>query len=112
MCSHNINCDECFTEASPVEIFETQHLFLYNKYSIPSGYKTNIFYYCKFPGGSAGKTSTCDVGDLGSLHGLGRSPRKGIGYPLQYSGMENPHGQRSLVGYTPWVAQSQTQLSN
>ena len=43
-----------------------------------------------FPGGSAGKESACNVGDLGSVPGLGRSPGEGIGYPLQYSRLENP----------------------
>ena len=42
-----------------------------------------------FPCGSAGKESTCNVGDLGSIPGLGRSPGKEKGYPLQYSGLEN-----------------------
>ena len=42
-----------------------------------------------FPGGSAGKESACNVGDLGSIPGLGRSPGEGKGYPLQYSGLEN-----------------------
>ena len=42
-----------------------------------------------FPGGSAGKESACDVGDLGSIPGLGRSPAEGKGYPLQYSCLEN-----------------------
>ena len=42
-----------------------------------------------FPYGSAGKESTCNVGDLGSIPGLGRSPGEGKGYPLQYSGLEN-----------------------
>ena len=42
-----------------------------------------------FPGGSAGKESTCNVGDLGSIPGLGRFPREGNSYPLQYSGLEN-----------------------
>ena len=42
-----------------------------------------------FPFGSAGKESTCSVGDLGSIPGLGRSPGEGKGYPLQYSGLEN-----------------------
>ena len=42
-----------------------------------------------FPYGSAGKESTCNVGDLGSIPGLGRSPEEGKGYPLQYSGLEN-----------------------
>ena len=39
--------------------------------------------------GSAGKESTCDVGDLGLIPGLGRSSGEGKGYPLQYSGLEN-----------------------
>ena len=38
-----------------------------------------------FPCGSAGKESTCNVGDLGSIPGSGRSPGEGKGYPLQYS---------------------------
>ena len=42
-----------------------------------------------FPCGSAGKESACNAGDLGSIPGLGRSPGKGKGYPLQYSGLEN-----------------------
>ena len=55
-----------------------------------------------FPGSSAGKESTCNAGDLGSIPGLGRSPGGGHGNPLQYPCLENPHGQRSLVGYSPW----------
>ena len=39
--------------------------------------------------GSAGKESTCNVGDLGSIPGLGTSPGEGKSYPLQYSGLEN-----------------------
>ena len=38
---------------------------------------------------------------MGSIPGLGRSPEGGHGNPLQYSCLENPHGQRSLVGYSP-----------
>ena len=41
------------------------------------------------PGGSAGKESARNAGDLGLILGLGRSPGKGNGYPLQYSGLEN-----------------------
>ena len=37
-----------------------------------------------------------------SLAGLGKSPGGGYGNPLQYSCLENPHGQRNLVGYSPW----------
>ena len=52
-----------------------------------------------FPGGSAGKESACSAGDLGSILGLGRSPGGGHGNPLQYSCLENPHGQSNLAGY-------------
>ena len=55
-----------------------------------------------FPDGSLGNESTCNVGDLGSIPGLGRSPGRGHGNSFQYSCLENPHGQRSLAGYSPW----------
>ena len=55
-----------------------------------------------FPGDSDGKESACHAGDPGLIPGLGRSPGGGHGSPLQYSGLENPHGRRSLVGYSPW----------
>ena len=42
-----------------------------------------------FPDSSVGKESTCNAGDPSSIPGLGRSPGKGKGYPLQYSGLEN-----------------------
>ena len=48
-----------------------------------------------FPGGSGGKESTCNVADLGSIPGSGRSPGRGPSNPLQHSGLENPHGQKS-----------------
>ena len=64
-------------------------------------------YTWRFPGGSAGKESACNERDLGSIPGLGRSPGDGKGYPLQYSGLENPmdcivHG----------VVKSRTRLSD
>ena len=52
----------------------------------------------------SGKESACNArasGDAGSIPGSGRSPGGGHGHPLQYSCLENPHGQRSLVGYSP-----------
>ena len=45
-----------------------------------------------FPCGSTGKESDCNVGDLGSVPGLGRSPGDRNGYPLQYSDLENSMG--------------------
>ena len=53
-------------------------------------------------GGSDGKESACNAGELGSIPGSGRSLREGHGNPLQYSFPGEPCGQRSLVRYSPW----------
>ena len=55
-----------------------------------------------FLGGLDGKESAYIGVDLGSIPRLGRSPGGGHGNPLQCSCLENPHGQRGLVGYSPW----------
>ena len=47
------------------------------------------------------KNPPANAGDSGSIPGSGRSPGEGNGGPLQYSCLEDPHGQRSLVGYSP-----------
>ena len=54
------------------------------------------------PVDSVSKESACNVGDPDSILGLGRSPGEGHGNPLQDSCLENPRGQRNLVGYSPW----------
>ena len=58
-----------------------------------------------FPGGSDGKTSAYNVGNLGSFPGLGRSPGEGNGNLLQYSGLEN-----SMDCTVHGVTKNQTQL--
>ena len=60
-----------------------------------------------FPCGSAGKESVCNVGNLGSIPGLGRFSGEGNGYPLQYSGLEN-----STDSIVYEVTTSQTQLND
>ena len=50
---------------------------------------TFLLFFLNFLCGSAGKESTCNVEDLGSIPGLERPPEEGKGYPLQYSGLEN-----------------------
>ena len=60
-----------------------------------------------FPCGSAGKESACNVGDLGSIPGLGRSSGEWNGYPLRYSGLEN-----SMDCIVHGVTKSQKRLSN
>ena len=57
----------------------------------------NLIPQCK---SSDGKESACNEGDLGSVPEFGRSPGGGHGNPLQYSCLENPCEQRSLVGYS------------
>ena len=60
-----------------------------------------------FPDSSVGKESACNVRDPSSIPGLGRSPGEGIGYPFQYSGLEN-----SMECISHAVANSQTRLTN
>ena len=55
-----------------------------------------------FLNGSDGKEFAYNAGDTVSISGLRRSPGEGDGNPLQYSCLENPQEQRSLVGYSPW----------
>ena len=64
-----------------------------------------------FPGGSAGKESTCNVGDLGSIPGLGRYPGGGRGNPLEYSCLENPMDREAWWAKSR-VAKSRTRLSD
>ena len=78
-------------------IYLNSFIYWINIYWVPTG----------FHGGSAGKGSTCNVGDLGSIPGLGRSPGEGNGYPLQYSGLEN-----SMDCIVHGVTKSWTQLSD
>ena len=60
-----------------------------------------------FTGGSDGKESTCNAGNLGLIPGLGRSPGEGNGYPLQYSCLENPMGRGAWEVTVHGVAKSQ-----
>ena len=65
-----------------------------------------------FPGGSDGKESACRAGDPGSIPGLGRSPGKGNGYPVQYSGLENSMDRGAWQAIVHWVAKNQARLSD
>ena len=55
------------------------------------------------PGGSDGKESACNVGDLGLIPGLGRTPGEENGNPLQYSCLGIPWIKEPAAGYSPWV---------
>ena len=80
-----------------------------NFYEVPGscpflklGYLSFWFGVLYTSSGSDGKESACNAGDLGLIPGLGRSPGGGHGNPLQYSCLENPHGQKGLMGCSPW----------
>ena len=61
-----------------------------------------------FPGGSAGKESACNSGDPSSISRSGRSLGEGIGYPLQYSCLENPMDRGAWWATVHEVAESDT----
>ena len=63
-----------------------------------------------FPDGSEAKAPACNVGDLGSIPGSGRSPGEGNGNPLQYSCLENPIDGGAWWATVHGVTKSQTRL--
>ena len=65
-----------------------------------------------FPGGSNGKESACNAGDLGSIPGLGKYPGKGNGNPLQYSCLDNSMDRGAWQATVSGAAKNQTRLSN
>ena len=89
------------------------HIYIYtytHTYICTYLYTHTHIYICTYTGflcGSFGKESTCNVGDLGSIPGLGRFPGEGKGYQLHYSGLEI---FMDYIGHG--IAKSQTQLSN
>ena len=85
-------------------------LSLIEEARIYNGLKT-ISLTSDFPGGSDGKTSVYNVGDRGSIPGLGRSTGEGNGNPLQYSCLENPKDRGAWWATVPGVTKSRTRLS-
>ena len=84
-----------------IRVFSNESLWLISLlvliyYTVVSIYYNSIYSSMGFPDSSAGKESTCHVGDLGLIPGLGRSPGEGKGYPLQYSDLENSMGLQTV----------------
>ena len=74
-------------------------------HTVPKNWKkNNLNIHCLpgFPSSLTGKESACNIGDLGSIPELGRSPGGGHGNPLQYSCLENLQGHRNLASYSQW----------
>ena len=74
-----------------------------------------VTFYCileDFPCGSDGKDSACNAGDPGSTPESERSPYRREWQPTLVFLPGEFHGQRSLVGYSPWIAKSRTQLND
>ena len=72
---------------------QSKYLLIHNTY---------ITIHPNLPGGSDGKGSACNAGDLGSVPGLRRSPGEGNCLPTPIFLPGESHGQRTLVGYSPW----------
>ena len=77
-------------------------------FSVCIGYQTHV----GFPGGSHGEESACSAGDLGLIPGLGRSPREGNGYPIQYSCLEKSMDRGAWWATVHGIAKSWTWLSD
>ena len=73
-------------------------------------FETTLIELWGFPGGSDSKESDCNVGNLGSVPGLGRSPGEENGNPLQYSCLENPMDRGAWWATVHGVTMSQMQL--
>ena len=69
-----------------------------------------VLLYSWLPWWLSGKESACNAGDPGSIPGWGRSPGEGNGYPLQYSGLENPTDREAWWAIVLRVTKGQTQL--
>ena len=95
--------------------FEAQHLSAYLKSSgrrILGPVDLLKTFTLAFLGGSDGKESTCNAGDLGSIPGLGRSPEGGNGNPLQYSCLENSMDRGAWQATVRGLTKSLAQLSD
>ena len=77
-----------------------------------SPHQLSSLYVVGFPGGSEGKESACNAGDLGLIPGLGRALREGNGYPLQYSYLETPMDRGAWWAVVHGVTKSRTRLSD
>ena len=108
--SHNQNQLICDLRDSLISLRIIFFRFIHwsmHQYFIPFNcwiyfFQVGIAHFGGCPCGSAGKESACNAGDLGSIPGLGRFLGGGHGNPLEYSCLENHHGQGSLAGYSPW----------
>ena len=89
-------------------------IFWFSAYWTPIVYTVQYVFMedLGFPGGSDGKKSACNAGDLGSIPGSGGSPEEGNGNPLQYSCLENPMDRGTWWDIDCRVAKSRTRLSH
>ena len=95
-------------------LYSIYTLYAFNTLCVFSTSSVCIQHFCieDFPGGSDGKASAYNVGDQGSIPGLGRSPGEGNGNPLQYSCLENPMDGEVCQATVYEVTKSQTRLSD
>ena len=98
----NWNCSETLNNVNFELLWFHLNVEFFNKYTFNPPY---LWFPGDFPGGSDGKESACNVGDLGSI------PGEGNGSPLQYSYLENSVDRGTQLGTVPGIAKSQTRQS-
>ena len=98
-----------FCSASVISSILSYSSLIHSSASVILSYWFSLVYfylcYCvvqDFLGGSNGKESVCNAGDLGSILGSGRSPGEGNDNQFQYSFLENPMNRGAWQGYSPW----------
>ena len=89
---------------SPISQYQTpQHNACSVSLPFPGSSFSHVPHSLDFPGGSDGKVSARNAGDLGSISGSGRSPGEGNGNPLQYSCLKNPMDRGAWWATVPRV---------
>ena len=93
-------------------VFDYINMIVYSYANLFKGKKSKRWKDLVFPGGSDSKESACNVGDPGSILGLGRSPGEGNVNPLQYSGLQNSVDRGAWQATVLAVTKSRTWLSD
>ena len=114
--ARNLNSSETFCSSSHLPASHLAHLLYllngFHTYYLLTSVVIASMQIVNTPGDSDGTESACNIGDLGSITGSGRSPGEGNGNPLQYSCQENPMNGEAWQATVPGVAKSRTRLSN
>ena len=98
-----LQTSQCFYFCKTKVLAYLQGFFIYSLFHLNYSIFSSVQHFIAgFLGGSDGEESVCNARGLGLISRSGRSPEERNGNPFPCSCLENPHGQRSLEGYSPW----------